>query len=142
MTADRGAASPPPELTPAPPHPTVRQGVLSSTGLRSGLSAAFYGDPAKHNSVGGVELGAVWEVLASKAYGRKQAARIDMARAMTEVDAGTPLEQATAVNKGEGDTIYAVRPPPHTLSRRRPTAGIASLVHCSARSSDCPGGDG
>jgi hypothetical protein len=62
--------------------------------------------------VGGVELGAVWEVLASKAYGRKQAARIDMARAMTEVDAGTPLEQATAVNTGVGDTIYAVRPPP------------------------------
>ena len=30
-----------------------------------------------------------------------------MTRAATEVGRGTPMEQAVAVNKGEGDTIYA-----------------------------------
>ena len=136
--------------------------------------AAFYADPDQHNSVENNELGLIWERLSSKAYGRQQAARVDMqkvtlrearsscapcahvhmpaagdaplvpapllrgctvedisrwaiarpqshrrnrtwplnslygcSKAATVVGEGTPMEQATAVNKGEGDTIYA-----------------------------------
>eukprot|EP01046_Picozoa_sp_COSAG06_P016606 COSAG06_NODE_1104_length_10692_cov_20.377041_4_plen_172_part_00 len=69
--------------------------------------AAYYADPDRHNSVGPDELGEIWERLASKEYGRRQALRVDMEKAATVVDEGTPMQQATAVNKGEGDTIYA-----------------------------------
>ena len=71
--------------------------------------AAFYADPDRqHNAVAGAdELGEVWERLASKAYGRRQAQRVDMTTAATVVGEGTPMQHATAVNKGEGDTIYA-----------------------------------
>jgi len=68
--------------------------------------AAFYGDPnGVQNRIGEYELGEVWDALASKEYGRRQAARVDMERAATMVGEGTPMEHATAV-KG-GDTIYA-----------------------------------
>ena len=69
--------------------------------------AAFYADPDKHNALGDDELGEVWERLASKEYGRRQARRVDMATAATEVGKGSPSGQADAVNRGEGDTIYS-----------------------------------
>ena len=69
--------------------------------------AAFYADPDQRNAVGTDELGQIWERLASKEYGRRQAQRVNMTRAAARVGAGTPMEQAVAVNKGEGDTIYS-----------------------------------